>query len=168
MPVDCLHNLYSEIDGGLPIRQSLRSRPLVDRVCEECRAGFQVERRRVRPGRGRFCSRACARRWSILRYNELHPPVGAGNRAWKGGVAKQHYRYALRFRLRFPEKRRAQQMVADLIRSGRMIRPDTCSACASPCKPHAHHDDYTQPLVVRWLCGVCHRAHHAAQRKAAA
>jgi hypothetical protein len=27
---------------------------------------------------------------------------------------------------------------------------------------HAHHDDYSEPLVVRWLCNRCYGAHHYA------
>jgi transposase-like protein len=34
-----------------------------------------------------------------------------------------------------------------------------CESCARP-DTHAHHDDYDQPLQVRWLCPACHRQHH--------
>ena len=77
----------------------------------------------------------------------------------------------LRFRLRHPEririknreygrnnreKRRAKQSVKYALRSGRLVRPDTCSRCGTPCKPHGHHDDYSKRLEVEWLCAVCH------------
>jgi hypothetical protein len=29
-----------------------------------------------------------------------------------------------------------------------------------------HHDDYSKPLDVRWLCDDCHRAHHREHEKA--
>lgn len=30
---------------------------------------------------------------------------------------------------------------------------------------HAHHDDYAQPLAVRWLCPRCHVAWHRIRRE---
>jgi len=51
------------------------------------------------------------------------------------------------------------------IARGKLTR-QPCEACgATPVE--AHHDDYSRPLDVRWLCTPCHRAHHAAQKKAA-
>lgn len=34
-----------------------------------------------------------------------------------------------------------------------------CEKCGAP-KAHAHHDDYTKPLDVRWLCRSCHGVEH--------
>lgn len=40
-------------------------------------------------------------------------------------------------------------------------RPDHCSRCFVTCIPMAHHDDYSKPLEVTWLCFTCHeRLHH--------
>jgi|SRR5215472_1854332 len=35
------------------------------------------------------------------------------------------------------------------------LQPETCECCGTA-KVEMHHDDYTQPLQVRWLCKRCH------------
>jgi hypothetical protein len=52
-------------------------------------------------------------------------------------------------------------------KSGRLVRPGTCSQCGSACKPVGHHPDHDKPLEVVWLCQRCHTALHAALRKGA-
>lgn len=41
-----------------------------------------------------------------------------------------------------------------------------CERCASE-RAEKHHDDYSRPLDVRWLCKPCHAAHHRREREAA-
>lgn len=86
---------------------------------------------------------------------------GEHNPNWKGGVSREPVRYTRRFREKFPEKVAAHRAVQEAVRSGRLVRPSTCGACGASCQPHAHHEDYSQPLSVRWLCRSCHLAHHA-------
>lgn len=50
----------------------------------------------------------------------------------------------------------ARQIVSDEIKAGRLVKPSTCSVENCNKRPEAHHDDYSLPLVVRWLC----RKHH--------
>lgn len=69
-----------------------------------------------------------------------------------------------RYDRRNPEKHRAHIILNTAITAGKVVRPGACSACAVSCKPEAHHDDYTQPLVVRWLCKTCHVQHHEQER----
>jgi hypothetical protein len=95
------------------------------------------------------------------------PEVGARNRNWKGGVSADNMRYVRRFMERYPEKRRVQQRFSEAVKAGRIVRPEACSACLKPCKPHGHHDDYSKPYDVRWLCQQCHNAHHAELRRMA-
>ncbi len=40
--------------------------------------------------------------------------------------------------------------------SGKVIKPSNCSECGRIRKITAHHDDYSKPLEVRWLCHECH------------
>lgn len=58
-----------------------------------------------------------------------------------------------------PEKRKAENFAYDRIRTGELV-PQSCAVCGTE-KTEAHHDDYTRPLIVRWLCRSCHRRHHA-------
>lgn len=60
--------------------------------------------------------------------------------------------------------RAAHLLVSRAIKSGRLIRPSACSSCGAGCVPHAHHDDYTKPLRVRWLCPKCHYDLHKKRR----
>ena len=60
-----------------------------------------------------------------------------------------------------PIKRAAQIMVGNAVRDGRLNKPKSCESCGiSPKRLHGHHDDYAQPLVVRWLCPKCHKVWH--------
>jgi ribosomal protein S27AE len=45
------------------------------------------------------------------------------------------------------------------LRLGLLVR-QPCEVCGRE-KVDAHHDDYSQPLKVRWLCRRCHGQHHA-------
>lgn len=45
-------------------------------------------------------------------------------------------------------------------RQGR-IKPQPCAACGVNKKLHAHHEDYTKPLEITWLCPKHHvHLHH--------
>jgi hypothetical protein len=59
----------------------------------------------------------------------------------------------------------AQKIAAKAIRKGTLIR-QPCEVCGAA-KTEAHHDDYSRPLDVRWLCKSHHRQHHVAERRAA-
>jgi hypothetical protein len=54
---------------------------------------------------------------------------------------------------------RAQRLARDAIERGEIVRADACENCAGP-RPVPHHDDYSRPLDVRWLCRRCHQLHH--------
>lgn len=63
------------------------------------------------------------------------------------------------------EKRRAHMAVRYAKKRGRLV-PEPCEVCDIT-EVDAHHDDYSKPLAVRWLCRPHHAAHHKALRRAA-
>lgn len=66
-----------------------------------------------------------------------------------------------------PEQQRARNLLGRAVRRGDVVRPEICEDCGERRKIHGHHDDYSRPLDVRWLCARCHGALHAALRAAA-
>jgi len=72
------------------------------------------------------------------------------------------------YRVRNPHKRSAHMAVKHALERGQLVRPVTCSGtlgyaqinCTRD-RPGAHHDDYSRPLDVIWLCRTCHRFRHS-------
>jgi len=54
------------------------------------------------------------------------------------------------------EKTEARAILNRAIVAGKVIKPSNCSQCGKLRKVTAHHDDYSKPLNVRWLCYECH------------
>lgn len=59
---------------------------------------------------------------------------------------------------RHPEKRAAHIVVGNALRDGKLLR-QPCEVCGDVIA-EAHHDDYSKPLDVRWLCKRHHMEHH--------
>lgn len=56
-------------------------------------------------------------------------------------------------------KRRAHITTGNAIRAGKLT-PQPCERCGHAINVQAHHEDYTKPLDVNWLCPPCHGARH--------
>lgn len=73
------------------------------------------------------------------------------------------------YRRRNPEKYRAHSLVASALRCKRLFK-QPCARCGS-LEVHGHHEDYSKPLDVMWLCPVHHSERHKeieAERQAVA
>lgn len=73
--------------------------------------------------------------------------------------SRQDYSYVKEYREKYPVKYKAHNMVNNNIRSGNLHR-QPCEVCGDK-QAHAHHDDYSKPLNVRWLCPAHHSQWHA-------
>lgn len=57
-------------------------------------------------------------------------------------------------------KARAHKAVAKAVADGCLNRPDACELCGERHRIYGHHEDYSKPLDVDWLCAWCHRLIH--------
>jgi hypothetical protein len=60
-------------------------------------------------------------------------------------------------------KRKAHGKVSSAIRSGKIVR-QPCIVCGEP-NSEAHHEDYSRPLFITWLCTKHHNERHIELRK---
>lgn len=66
--------------------------------------------------------------------------------------------YNAKWNQKHPEKRKAHKAVEYAIKRGDLCRM-ACEVCGET-KAHAHHDNYSKPLEVIWLCSTHHRERH--------
>jgi ribosomal protein S27AE len=118
--------------------------------------------------RARKLARAVSQRVSAIleaqRLEARSQAAARGVRAKPSALPEATRAGVLRWRRAHPEGPRAHKLVYAAVRAGRIPRPDRCEGCGRGVRLHGHHEDYTKPLKVRWLCGSCHRLAHGSGR----
>lgn len=135
--------------GPLPLSQFYKHKEMSDGHLNKCKSCFKAKvrayaaanpekiRKLTREKKRRSKYKILAKRWvrrNITRSREIKNNWASRNR----------------------EKRKAHGVVRNAIRGGRLRRPKRCDSCQKVRKVHAHHDDYSKPLEVKWLCAECH------------
>ncbi len=59
-----------------------------------------------------------------------------------------------------PEKVKAHGILNYAVKKGEIEKSKNCSECKIEKRLSAHHEDYSKPLVVIWLCSSCHKLRH--------
>ena len=78
---------------------------------------------------------------------------------------EEHNKSSAEQRRKFPEKIRARSITNHAIRKGEIVR-QPCEICGRT-DVQAHHDNYNEPLKIRWLCVTCHNEWHRINKKRA-
>jgi hypothetical protein len=63
------------------------------------------------------------------------------------------------YREKAPEKNKARNAVNNALRMGKIAKWP-CQRCGTTERVHAHHDDYSRPFDVMWLCPAHHGERH--------
>ena len=61
---------------------------------------------------------------------------------------------------KYRERRLTNGKVQWALESGKLIKSLKCEVCDCESFLYGHHDDYSKPLEVRWVCKECHYKIH--------
>lgn len=125
-----------------------------DNTCKECR---KAKVRASRASKVEYYREYDRRRFKedprVRERHKKYQATGAGKEAIKRAKRKFIEKNTI--------KRAAHVLVGNAVRDGRLTKPKACESCGeAPKRLHGHHDDYAQPLNVRWLCPRCHKEWH--------
>jgi len=74
--------------------------------------------------------------------------------------------YNKKHREKFPDRQYANGLLKRAVDSGKMERLP-CAHCGATQNIYGHHEDYSKPLDVIWLCPACHSTLHREYRQVA-
>ncbi len=80
--------------------------------------------------------------------------LGENNPNWLGGISRDRGRYSAIMRQRHPEHYHARRLAEYARRTGKLVA-QPCEECKN-LNVEMHHEDYSQPYQVRWLCPLHH------------
>jgi ribosomal protein S27AE len=133
------------------------------KTCTKCKEEKEIKcfsaNNKSKDGRAWWCKK-CVNDHTTLRYQANR----TARKEYEKMRDKQPHRKKLvleknkRQAKKHREKFRARDKTYKAIKSGALVR-QPCQACGDP-KVEAHHDDYSKPLDVRWLCHKHHREVH--------
>lgn len=145
------------------------------KTCKGCEAERPLtcfyKHKRMADGHLNFCKDCVKARVADHRTNNLEAIQAYDRKRGrlehrKQAVRQRRHRYTekrkvwtKRWRHLNPHKRAAHVRLGNMVREG-IVRRKPCEVCGS-WPTHAHHDDYTKPFDVRWLCPEHHGAEHA-------
>ena len=125
--------------------------------CKECNKADVRENRSCRIAYYRAYDRNRANILKRKLARAAYAETSAGRDAQNRGIRA--------YKIRHPLKRSAHIIAGNAIRDGRILK-QPCVICGEE-KAQAHHDDYSKPLDVRWLCSEHHNEYHNVIRELA-
>jgi hypothetical protein len=122
-----------------------------DHQCPLCGAQVRITENRAR--QHRYACLECWAKRSRARRERKRVESRAYAKASYRRQSRRRIETLRRSRKRHPERERARRLLTKALRTG-VLRSQPCAECGSPAS-QAHHEDYSKPLAVEWLCSVC-------------
>jgi hypothetical protein len=132
-----------------------------ERVNSRCKECHKAKARENRAAKADYYKAYDARRY------QEDPKVRARHRRYqKTEAGKKSLKKAKEKWLKcFPERRAAHVLLNNALRYGKVTKSKVCEVCGASGRIEGHHEDYTKPLDVKWLCKKCHVEKHRNDEK---
>ena len=127
-----------------------------DGVAEKCKECHKAAMRKNRAAKADYY-----REYDRQRFQN-DPKRRVKNREYKKTKAGRESakRARLKYEAKYPDKRAAHIAFGNAVTYGKITRPNTCSKCGTKGLIEGHHEDYSKPFDVIWLCRPCHLEVH--------
>lgn len=89
----------------------------------------------------------------------------AANKKYRANHKESVRTYLKQWAIDNRAKKLAERKVVNGVMRGKIIKPTHCEVCGTDSTLHGHHNDYTKPLDVQWLCPGCHAFIHMCKMK---
>jgi hypothetical protein len=127
----------------------------MNKICFRCNIEKPIEKyytaKGMRGGRLNKCADCCKKESNARRYGLKREDILAYDRQRS---KRKVFKPSKIYRASNPEKYRAHNLAQRI-----PMRP--CEVCGDTKRIHRHHDDYSKPLEVRFLCSLHHRQYHS-------
>lgn len=132
-----------------------------ERTCKTCGCAYTIKASMV--ARRSYPCPHCDSKRTVEYARKNRDKKRAWNNAYSKRNSANRAEKTSSWRANHPEKRSAHQAVQTAIRNGSLVK-QPCAVCGSDERIHGHHDDYTKPLEVVWLCHKHHMERHSMLR----
>jgi len=100
------------------------------------------------------------RRKAKIRTREIKQKAILITKRYREKNKEKYNEYQRKFRTKNKIYNKATSKVAYALYTGKLIRPTNCEKCNEIKPLEGHHEDYSKPLEVMWLCKKCHCKQH--------
>ena len=129
------------------------------KTCSKCKTEKQdscfYKEKKSKDGLRSWC-KECDKERGHKRYEKNRDHILEVNKSWRRRNPDKSYDISKRQTLKYPTKRSARKALQYAVSVGKVIKPDHCEGCFLQRKIQGHHEDYSEPLKVEWLCSECH------------
>jgi hypothetical protein len=150
----------------VPLRELCAKATPGKKTCTKCKVEksldeFHRQNRTCGLGRKAVCKQ-CASQVSDRRKAQLR----INSRNWAARhpdqIAAKNCRWSKIRPRKYPtsHKEIARNKLRQAVYYGRIYKPTKCEICGSVTPLDGHHNDYSLPLIVEWLCRKCHGKKH--------
>jgi hypothetical protein len=126
----------------------------------KCKTCGEERPEKFPPGAKSTCEACKQKQYRNNRGDHLHSYYQEWYKKHGRNRADSYAEKILEWQEEHPDRVNAAQKLRYALRVRKVKKADSCQDCKRTTRLSAHHEDYSNPLEVVWLCSSCHKLRH--------